>query len=720
MRKSSTARVLSTAKKMTDSVSTWWSRDYGSRASDTWMTGLFKRRVSAFDEDNNLDPKNDVFALAQYRTAIANFVHIMTGDSKIPVEFNTSGVNCTDGKKIYISASMKEKDFDTNVGLALHESSHILYTDVDYVHQNLHYVVFSVLDTLKRTNGERLFTPEDIQRRCAFERYGLEHKYLHTLLNVIEDFYIDAMTYASAPGYREYYRALYIKYFDDVKIVKGLHDSQFMTVNGENYICHLINIRNPKRNLNALPSLSEIWEVLDLENIRRLETQQDRIDLALKVFTMIVENLPEQELWYDNNSDTNQEQGASDNANEEEGEEESGEGASANTGEEEGEGASDNANEEQGEEESGEGASAVSSDTEKGMAQNQIKALTKLFETQKKLINGEIKKTTLRESVAKQVNVATQIDLKERVVLKNNPDFYLPQGIKTIVIRKVTEDFFNSNISNGFGLRHINQSVAKNIDTYISLGKLFAKRLQVRNEVRTQTSNRLKSGKIDRRILHEVGFDNYDIFKKININVYKDSYVHISIDQSGSMGGDKINEAVRFAVIFATASKIIKNLHVVVSVRSIYSRGESRSMMHKPYIVNVFDSKIHGLSYIRMVFPHIRSHDCTPEGMTFEAIQEDIKKEAIGKDAFFINLCDGQPCADNYSGEKAKLHSRRQLERMEKFGISTSVYFIGSEYEYRNTLKTYPKNCHHLANASEINKIVTHMNKALLRASAMS
>ena len=118
---------------------------------------------------------------------------------------------------------------------------------------------------------------------------GLFHhsrKQLFTILNIIEDLYIDAFSYMKAPGYRGYYKSLYQKYFGDDKIVRGFYDKKFHKPTLTNYFYHICNIRNPYRNLRALPSLEEIWNLLDIKNIKRLTTQQDRLDVTIKVLNL--------------------------------------------------------------------------------------------------------------------------------------------------------------------------------------------------------------------------------------------------------------------------------------------------------------------------------------------------------------------------------------------------------------------------------------------------
>ena len=105
---------------------------YNSNSNSSWWLG-----DSLFDNNNvdiltGLEVKDktqDLIKLAGYRRAIANFVNIVTGKN-VPVYFSGSD-SYTDGKAVNISASLKDKDFDAAVGLALHEGSHIKLTDFD-------------------------------------------------------------------------------------------------------------------------------------------------------------------------------------------------------------------------------------------------------------------------------------------------------------------------------------------------------------------------------------------------------------------------------------------------------------------------------------------------------------------------------------------------------------------------------------------------------------
>jgi hypothetical protein len=72
------------------------------------------------------------FKLVSYQRSIVNFVEILTGKN-IPVNYATQGDSKTDGTSIIISSHINENTLDSVVGLALHEASHILLTDFEYV-----------------------------------------------------------------------------------------------------------------------------------------------------------------------------------------------------------------------------------------------------------------------------------------------------------------------------------------------------------------------------------------------------------------------------------------------------------------------------------------------------------------------------------------------------------------------------------------------------------
>jgi hypothetical protein len=668
-----------------------------------------KKQSSFFTDDPTLEKesKYDHIQLAQYQRAIANFVRILTGRGDIQVKYNNGGNSYTDGKTITLSPNIKEKEFDTAVGLALHEASHILYTDFDRTNNYIQ-------ETAKRTGSRH--SDEVDQRKL--------------LLNLVEDLYIDAMTYRSAPGYRGYYSSLYQKYFGDKKIVEGLWSRDYAEPTWNNYLFHLINIRNPERNLQALPGLDKMFEMLDLPNVLRMSKFENRLELSVRLFEAIKDYVDatkeyKQQLQSqigNGNGDSEEEMTQSLNdlleqmADQESDDEQEGNGGSGS-----GEGKFTASNGINIQEEM-EGTNALDLDKLSDKAKEQLR---KLIEGQKEFIKGQPKKGKLSKADQQKVDAWAAVDMEKKTVGANSE--FSKKGLPLYIINEINNAFVE-NLGGSYGLSsYVYSHDQKNINEAINRGKLLAKKLQLRNEERSLKTSRLDSGKIDKRLLHEIGFDNFDIFQKVNINAYKPSFIHISIDQSGSMRGSKFDAAMEFAAMFATASKYIKNIHLVISMRSTFDGSgrnswSSRAGQNIPYLMYIFDSKKHNIQYIRTMFPKIRSNNLTPEGLCFDGIMKDTIQKSANTEAYFINICDGEPYMNYvsssgqfiYSGPQAQNHSKKQMQRMEQNGVKFITYFIGSKYDFDAVEKCYGKNAILLQRADEIGKITQSMNKKLL------
>jgi len=169
---------------------------YKGSASSFWLGDLDN---SNFKDQNN---RVDYTKLTGAQRAIANFVNIVTG-KQIPVEFQSNDHSYTNGQMVVIGTKLDGKNFDPAVGLALHEGSHIAYTN------------FSILQNFPSAIRMRGVDPD-------FNLTADEESTIKSLLNWIEDRRIDYLIYKKAPGYRMYYEAMYDKYFNDRVIDKAL------------------------------------------------------------------------------------------------------------------------------------------------------------------------------------------------------------------------------------------------------------------------------------------------------------------------------------------------------------------------------------------------------------------------------------------------------------------------------------------------------------------
>ena len=71
---------------------------------------------------------NEILGYVLYKKLIKNYVNIISNQD-IDVTFNNSDENKTNGKIISISSKIDFEKFDVNIGVSLHEASHIKYSD---------------------------------------------------------------------------------------------------------------------------------------------------------------------------------------------------------------------------------------------------------------------------------------------------------------------------------------------------------------------------------------------------------------------------------------------------------------------------------------------------------------------------------------------------------------------------------------------------------------
>ena len=221
-------------------------------------------KTSKFWLTNNIN-SNDNFnliELANTQRAISNFVKIQTGKD-IPVEFisHDGGDFMTDGKKIVISSTINTHNLDAVVGTALHEAAHCKHTD--------------------------FFVLKKIANRLLEGNLMGGRRWVEMLLNFIEDRRIDNLTYHNAPGYQDYYRSMYERYFYSKVVDKGLKSKEYREENWEHYMFRIINMFNKNADQTALQVLPTIYKMIDLKNIDRLKNTRDSLELAITIYRLI-------------------------------------------------------------------------------------------------------------------------------------------------------------------------------------------------------------------------------------------------------------------------------------------------------------------------------------------------------------------------------------------------------------------------------------------------
>jgi hypothetical protein len=256
-----------------------------------FKAGKYKStQASSFwlDDDFDVEFKSeagiDYTKLAAAQRAIGNFVNIVTG-KPIPVVFQSNDSSYTDGQTVTIGTKLDGKNFDPAVGLALHEGSHIALTDFTLFKRADGYSSSYLAGTVFGDIVKQNITPDNVMdaRMLDNQDYAL----IKDLLNWIEDRRIDFHIYTTAPGYRNYYEAMYNQYFNDKVIDKALVAGEKCDELRDDYMFHIINFTNANRKLDALTELRSIWNLIDIKNISRLKSTTDALLLACQVYKII-------------------------------------------------------------------------------------------------------------------------------------------------------------------------------------------------------------------------------------------------------------------------------------------------------------------------------------------------------------------------------------------------------------------------------------------------
>ena len=636
---------------------------------------------------------NDLMKLMSYKRSISNFVNIVTGQP-IPVTFNGRGEDSyTDGKQVVISAKMNDKEFDPVVGLALHEGSHVKLTNFTTLTQLMDHNVFpsSMTDFMNSFKAD-----ESSEFKYTKEWYDNKDQIIHNLkqlLNYVEDRRIDNYIYKSAPGYRGYYEAMYNKYFHSNVVDKGLKSSEHRTETWSSYMFRLINITNKNRDLNALKGLREIWNLLDLKNISRLRTTSDSLELAGKIFMVIQNNvnedmdqMPEPQKGGDgqgqDDTDGKSDMSSDDNPTADAPPME-GNGMGKGKDSKGDDGDDGNSTDDKGSQSTGLGNKNGAGGNFSPLNDRQKKMLENAIKKQEKFLDGDIQKTTISKSDKKKLDTLDQADIETEVTGKGLEQGYYrnaSQGVQTYVIKNVTKNLIDSGIVPHLGTWRVDQNDTA-IRKGITLGTILGKKLKTRNEERINNTPRMKSGKLNGRMLHEIGFGNFQIFDQININTATPCLLHISIDASSSMSGDKWYNTQTAAVAIAKAASMTDNMNVVISYRGIYYNSGQGC---QPLMMIAYDSRKDKFQKIQNLFKFISPSGTTPEGLCFEAILKELVKTKNGTDSYLINFSDGWPGFDNkeisYGGQYAVDHTAEQVKKVRQAGVGVLSYFISDGY----------------------------------------
>jgi hypothetical protein len=332
--------------------------------------------------------------------------------------------------------------------------------------------------------------------------------------------------------------------------------------------------------------------------------------------------------------------------------------------------------------------------------------LKKAIQSQQEFLDGDVsKKGRLTKKDASIVEAIKESGTETRTVYTNASGNDCP--VETIVVKKLTPAIIESLPSlfapyaseyisgtrmfteSNWGSRTIIEH-QKSVDAGIVLGKKLGNKLQLRNSDKSLKSTRLGAGKIDKRLISQLGYNNVNVFHRVVTDRYKNYFIHISIDASGSMNGDKFKQAITSAVAVAQAASMTTGIRVQIAFRGTDTIGGGRE---KCVTVYAYDSAHDKINKIRTYFKYLQTFGCTPEGIAFKSIESDLKSDAKGDELIFLNYSDGEPT--NISGTDSYYNgvqfTRRVINGFRGLGMNIVSYFIYSGYVYADTRENFQK-----------------------------
>jgi hypothetical protein len=663
-------------------------------------------------EKLDVDTTYGLIKLSEYRRAVSNFVYILTGKN-IPVRFAEKSTSMTDGKVVYIGGEISKGEFDPTVGIALHEAAHIVKSD------------FSLIKTLwgkvpnnlvKSANG--LMNHNDIGELCKY------------ILNVVEDRYIDAWAYQIAPGYRGYYHALYDRYFNLPEIGQAIQSDNYRTPTLSNYKFHFTNLVNKNYDPDALPGLRKITEMLDVKNILRneLSTAASRRDLSMEIVEEIIKNVIDGH----NNSNSSQKNstksedgddsssdflgGTEDSVDSIPDSDDSGDGDDAN-GEDDSDDA-DNTGDGDKEDTDNEKSDKPAKAEKKVLTEKKMAAIEKIIKKQESFINRTAAVSPFKSKVISKLNTLEKSGVNIEVV--GGEDGIPP--VECIVVTNLTKELMNSNefpYTNGYTSLQENMMGTRGVRSGIAIGTMLGRRLQIRNEVKTTKFTRQDSGRIDKRLIASIGYQNENLFYQTSVDKYKNVHLHISVDASSSMSS-KWENTISTLVAIAKAASMINNVSVSISFRSGVRLSTRQSEL--PYVVIAYDSRKDNFTKITSLFPLLFPSGSTPEGLAFQAILEHIPQSTYESDSYFVNISDGEPAFNIgnivYVDTIASNHTRKQVRKMMEKGTEVISYYVEADkYNTDNNVKNfksmYGKDSHFI-DVKNVVQIAHTLNKKFL------
>ena len=518
---------------------------------------------------------------------------------------------------------------------------------------------------------------------------------------------------------------MYDKYFHSKVIDKALGTDEYTEENMDSYMFRVINLTNKNTDLSKLNGLRDIWKVLDIKNISRLISTASAFDTALDIYDVILNNIPDGtektnedtgEVSYQradgsgdsqhSDSDMNGNGSSSDEPREitdqefedlldgiENGEMDKGDGNG-------GDSVSVDMDSESGDSDTSSESEnvPVSEQNKVLLSDSQKKTLENAIKKQKKFMDGEITKKKLSKKDKESIDTIESSGMSYKEVgndLKDTSGWNKVGKTKCILVKNFTKSLVDSGTIDMISTsNYYREDTEEAVKEGLRLGTILGRKLSVRTETRDTKYTRKDAGRIDKRLIAELGFGNNNVFSQTFVDTYPDAFLHISVDASGSMGGGKWTRTMKSVVAMTKAIDMIEGVDVVVSFRSTQN-SSGRGRKDNPLMLIAYDSRKDGLVKVKTLFKFLRPNGTTPEGLCYEAVMDEMVEGMNDRESYFLNFSDGMPMFGNddvdYHYDTALNHTEKMVKEIRNRGIKVLSYYIGDSYDGNRNMSEFKR-----------------------------
>lgn len=706
------------------------------RFTRTWMPNFdyLDRQSAAIQRMNYGSSQNgvDLFKselsfielhkLNELRKTVINFCSIILQGKRVDVRYAGSQ-NFTDGNTIIISADIV-KNFDTVVGLAMHETSHIRWSNfklIETLQERLKDLAKEYLLKIQKQH------PTMIKNEKLFEKYTEAltkeiSEFGRGIQNWIEDRRIDNLALENFPGYLGYYSAFYEQCFRGKQHQEYIEKYNRTGDIFQDYMAYILLSMSPNFKLNALPNLSRVMKLLDVNVLSSIK-QDKNIDITLSVLRIILE---EYAMQLGDGSDPNDEEKMKQHM----------ENVCSNA---ECKFNNPSANDPnapprtfQISDNPGSGGSGEPIDfrpgidklvDEKGneidinkMIGKELAEGKKLIENMLDMVNDSEKNS--KNGKAKDGMPSQKPDSKDGKTGKTSatnelyPREHLSvsdaERLETWI--KSQADIFSSdmfdcallplikipNLDDKSHPIHSILRIASKADDYYdskqildayNLGKSLRPKLKFINMEGKLKITRKLEGKLDRRKLSEFFAGSTRLFYTEKESKGEDFHFHFAIDASGSMSGTKWLSARSVLMTIVSALHGINGISISADMRTnITGRGYSGSM---PVTAIIYDSRYSKpYELLEMLQRMGGTGGDNADGVSIDATRKFLDSVTKKRNKIFINISDGRPShssqGKSYGGSSAIKHTGDAVQRLRKNGWAATGFYIDDSRAYND------------------------------------